>query len=453
VRGYRDKRATEAYAAELQRAVDRERGGIFTADELDLSESLRLPIDVHKTAYQTHLEAKGASECHRAETLRRLGRVLDECRFGRLADITREAAERWKVQREREGMGPRTLNTYLGSLIAFVNWARVCQPPRMARNPLDGLTKADEACDIRRERRALTTDELVRLLDAAERRPMLDAATIRRGKRKGEAVAILTPDTKARLERLGRERRLIYQTLVLTGLRRGELAGLTWGDLDLNGSSAWLTVRAGMSKNGKTETLPVRADLADGLRAWRADCGNDADTARVFKVPKQLVRILHRDLMLAGIDETGIDVHSLRHTTATHLAKASVAPRTAQRILRHSDIKLTFGTYTDARLLDTAGAVESLPTFKGKPDTDRLRATGTMDHSADVGGLALGAQLGGSHDKTVQSDAFRCAKGASIGGGSVKAQDVRPARVSGSMRGGAAKRATRLERATFSLEG
>jgi len=54
------------------------------------------------------------------------------------------------------------------------------------------------------------------------------------------------------------------------------------------------------------------------------------------------------------------------------------------------------GTYTGTRLLDTAGAVESLPALKGKPDTDRLRATGTMDHSADDGGLALGAQLGGS---------------------------------------------------------
>ena len=38
----------------------------------------------------------------------------------------------------------------------------------------------------------------------------------------------------AKLERLGRERALIYKTLVLTGLRKGELASLTVGQLALD---------------------------------------------------------------------------------------------------------------------------------------------------------------------------------------------------------------------------
>ena len=39
------------------------------------------------------------------------------------------------------------------------------------------------------------------------------------------------------------------------------------------------------------------------------------------------------------------------------------APRVAQAAMRHSDIALTMNTYTDARLLDTAEAVESLPSL------------------------------------------------------------------------------------------
>lgn len=70
----------------------------------------------------------------------------------------------------------------------------------------------------------MTDDELMRLLDAARRRPPAEAMTIRRGKEKGKRQAKITDATRARLDRTGRERALIYKTLVLTDLRKGELA-------------------------------------------------------------------------------------------------------------------------------------------------------------------------------------------------------------------------------------
>jgi site-specific recombinase XerD len=81
----------------------------------------------------------------------------------------------------------------------------------------------------------------------------------------------------------------------------------------------------------------------------------------VFRVPNQLVLILKRDLRAAGIDQTGADVHAPRHTTATYLARAGVAPRTAQAFMRHSDIRLTLGAYTDPRLMDLTQALDALP--------------------------------------------------------------------------------------------
>src|SRR5208283_4088295 len=117
----------------------------------------------------------------------------------------------------------------------------------------------------------LTEDGLRRLLDVARRRPLLDARTIRQGKRKGEVVAVLREDTRRRLELLGRERELIYKTLVLTGLRKGELASLTVRQLVLDADPAFLALDAADEKNREGSTIPLRADLAADLRRWLAD--------------------------------------------------------------------------------------------------------------------------------------------------------------------------------------
>ena len=117
----------------------------------------------------------------------------------------------------------------------------------------------------------MTEAELVRLLDVARRRPLLEALTVRRGKRKGQAVANVRPEVRERLEALGRERALIYKTLVLTGLRKNELATLTVAQLRLDGPIAYVELDAADEKNREGNGVVIRADLADDLRAWLAD--------------------------------------------------------------------------------------------------------------------------------------------------------------------------------------
>lgn len=113
-------------------------------------------------------------------------------------------------------------------------------------------------------------DELRWLLDVAHRRPLLDAMTVRRGKRQGEAIAGLRTKTRRRLERLGRERALIYKTLVPTRLRKGELASLTVGQLVLDASTPYLVPKAADEKNREGSTIRLRADPATDLREWLA---------------------------------------------------------------------------------------------------------------------------------------------------------------------------------------
>src|SRR6056297_1913291 len=102
---------------------------------------------------------------------------------------------------------------------------------RLLVNPFDGMAKRDTNQDRRRIARALTEDELTRLLRTARERPIVAAETVRRGPNKGKRLIVLTQERRSKLERLGAERALIYKTAILTGLRKGELRSLSVSDL------------------------------------------------------------------------------------------------------------------------------------------------------------------------------------------------------------------------------
>jgi len=416
--GCRDESAARSVLAKLERRAELVKGEVLTAAEDAVIDHQATPLADHTAAYLLKLEAEGVSAMHRANVGRAVRRLASDCGFRRLADMSREALERWLVTQERAGMGARTRNTYRAAAVAFCNWC--VETGRLLANPFAAVAKAAEDSDRRRTRRALTEDELVKLLAVARRRPLLDAKTVRRGERKGKAVAELREDTRRRLERLGLERALIYKTLLLTGLRKGELASIAVGQVSLDTDPPYLVLDAADEKNRQGATIPLRGDLAADLRAWIAEKATalreaaravpvvrfdakrlpavgstlPADTP-LFTVPRDLVRILDRDLRLAGIpkvDERGrtVDVHALRHTFGTHLSKGRVSPRTAQAAMRHSTIDLTMNVYTDPKLLDVAGALETLPALPlvGVAEAEQtaaqstLSATGTDDSAA-----------------------------------------------------------------------
>ena len=190
---------------------------------------------------------------------------------------------------------------------------------------------------------------------------------------RARAALAEAPDRVRRLEWCGRERGLIYRTLLLTGLRRGELASLKIGSIEIDGPTPHAVLAAEDEKNRKGSTIPLRSDLVVELRSWISGKQEAFSGPRraflnepLFSVPKKLTKVLNRDIEVAGIpkkDERGrtVDVHAMRMTFATLLSKGGVAPKVAQIALRHSDIRLTMQTYTDSKLFDIAGALDSLP--------------------------------------------------------------------------------------------
>src|SRR6202012_2803144 len=100
-----------------------------------------------------------------------------------------------------------------------------------------------------------------------------------------------------------------------------------------------------------------------------------ASEMRVLSAVMPTMEQFKADLTAAGIpflNASGYraDFHSLRHTLSTNLARAGTAPRVAMEIMRHSDIRLTAKTYTDAGLLPVADAVLKLPSLTHKKTAD-----------------------------------------------------------------------------------
>jgi integrase len=266
--GCRDESAARSVLGDLERRAELVKAKVLTVSEDAIADHQHTPLAGHIAAYLDHQKAKGVSR-RLADVQRQLRRVAADCGFRRLADLSGTALEKWLTARRAEGMAAGTSNEYRGTWIAFANWC--IRNRRLSSNPFADVPRVNAKADRRRQRRALTEGELRRLLDVARRRPLENRSMVYKGPRKGQRYAKLRPEVQRRLDRLGQERALIYKTLVLTGLRRGELASITVGQLDLDADPPFLVLDAADEKNREGSTLPLRADLAADLRQWVAD--------------------------------------------------------------------------------------------------------------------------------------------------------------------------------------
>ncbi len=434
--GCRTREAAKQVLADLEARSEKVRSGVLTAREAEAAEHLHTPIEEHIADYVTSLanrRGKGAhprvSKTHVDNVRRGLGDVVNDCGFKTLRDLDRQEVLDWAnrclrrpdefIQRKdgttrvRKAPGPRTINSKLIALTAFGNW--LAESGRIIENPFDRLKKLDESDDVRRRRRAMTADELVRLLQVARLRPLAEygRATVpvtgRSRSSKSRATwrkapltvdnivdaavrgrSVVQPDMADHLNLQGWERAIIYELLLTTGMRKGELASLTIADVDLCENTPAVTLRGIHAKNGKRATIPLRPDVADHLREWLADRRRRlsaqgkalAADDRLVQIPAGFIRVFGRDLEAAGIpkvDERGrrLDVHAMRTTFNTQLAVAGVDSRTVMAAMRVSSLNLVLNTYADEQQFDVSKAVNSLP---APPDpTPMLEAVGSMD--------------------------------------------------------------------------
>ncbi len=262
-----------------------------------------------------------------------------------LTDMTPESLERALALLRENGLGARACNYRREAAVAFAEWC--VKSNRLESNVLRTVRKLDAARDQRRVRRALTDEELARLFEAAEKRG----------------------------------RKLWYQLASLAGLRRSEIASLTWADVDLTAGS--LTIVRGKAK--RTDVLPLHPDLRTELE--RARPALSLPTARVFpaEMSNETRRRDFKRAKIAEVDEDGAyaDLHALRTTFGTNLGRAGVAPQIAARLMRHTDYRLTLRHYVRLTLDDSAAALSKLAPIVTRPTEDeQARKTGTDEKDA-----------------------------------------------------------------------
>lgn len=273
-----------------------------------------------------------------AEAVARLDVNFAHLRDVRLADLAPFAIETWRTERLKDGISKATVNRDVVALKAALSkaleWRKVT---RLTTHPLAGALKPYKL-DGGAVVRYLTPAEETRLLAA------LDARDTRRRQERETANAWrrergypTLPVFGVYTDHLAPVVRLALQT----GLRRGELFGLCWRDVDLG--RAVLTVRGDGAKSGQTRYIPLNATALKVLQTWQ---GTESPAADALVFPGDEGRPLV-DLKKgwAGVVKaaklTDFRFHDLRHSFASKLVMAGVDLNTVRELLGHADIKMT----------------------------------------------------------------------------------------------------------------
>ena len=149
----------------------------------------------------------------------------------------------------------------------------------------------------------------------------------------------------------------MYYIELATGLRRGELLGLKWSDIDLEHGSLRVQrqiaridgeiVEAPLKTKNAYRTLPLSADAIDVLKTQEKKCGN---SQYVFPSPTggpispdSVLHMLHRVLKRAGLPK--VRFHDLRHTFATLALQNGVDIKTVSGMLGHFSAGFTLDIY------------------------------------------------------------------------------------------------------------
>jgi integrase/recombinase XerC len=165
---------------------------------------------------------------------------------------------------------------------------------------------------------------------------------------------------------------LVLRALVTTGLRRSELCGLDWRDLELEGATPSLLVRRG--KGGKPRRQPLPPGLANELRNLRNERSAGAEEAVFCGLAGRrlqrttLAAIIQRTAARAGL-EKHVTAHTLRHTAATWLRQELGDARLVAEYLGHADLS-TVARYAHIdrdELFAAADRLERLATRRDSP--------------------------------------------------------------------------------------
>ena len=302
-----------------------------------------------------------------------LNNILSQLPSKAVRQINIEQVIHYRAHRLSLGKSPRRVNMETGALSNMLRWA--VKNKLIGSNPLNDLDPLPH--DQPKEGRALTNEEVSNLLEVSE------------------------PHWHD-----------IWYAFLTTGMRKSELAQLTFHDVDWD--SREIIVRKGVAKTHRERRIPIDNGLWNILQKQLANREKrKPGKGKSPKVTKQvqarfttdhvfvttqntpldnrstLYFIFQRCCKEAGIDTKPIgndgkplehvDLHSLRRTFATSLIIGGTDPKTVQELLGHKTLEMTMKIYAKVHHGTKRQAIGNLPYGNGV-----LAPEGVLDYTSST---------------------------------------------------------------------
>lgn len=244
----------------------------------------------------------------------------------------------WRNMRLALGRKSATINKNIVALKAALNWA--VKHGYIESNPIEKIEALKEY-DSDTRIRYLDEDERVRLmaaLDGREKR-IRDERT-NHNKWRVERGYLPMPQLDGKF--VDHIKPMVLLSLN-TGIRQKNTFKLQWGDIDFN--SKTLTLRAVITKSGKTHRIPLNRVSTELLTSWRDQSQNVCEEALVFPSPKTggVINNVKKawGAVLEAAQIENFRWHDMRHDFASQLVMKGVDLNTVRELLGHADLKMT----------------------------------------------------------------------------------------------------------------
>lgn len=196
----------------------------------------------------------------------------------------------------------------------------------------------------------------------AEKNPI---TSVRQSAKRQKTPDVLTPEEiMAILKQLPNPLRTMIELDAFTGLRRGELIGLRWedvnfGELVLHVHRSVVAMVEGAPKTEASQKdIPLDAQTAEALWAWKQITPHSLPCDWVFASPHKkgkqpywpgtLWRYHGRPAVKRANVTKHVSYHTFRHTFGTLLNANGENAKVVQELLRHASMKVTTDVYMQA---------------------------------------------------------------------------------------------------------
>lgn len=379
----RNVHGTKADARRVRDEMRQERknGLLANGDKMTLGEFVEIWAETRRTSGRARLDSIDEDRARLKHVVKYLGGVA-------LPDISAAVIEQvYALIRQDSGLSGTSLNR-IHTLLKNV-FRKAVDYGFVSRNPCDRVEapKRNEP-----DRRALNASECARLascLDDAEELARAETfAKERRQVDRGNLFGRSSIRGACRLSCIQ-----VIRIALATGMRRGEIIGLEWGHIDLEGRT--ITVAQTRTKKGENKPPKTKA----GIRVVHID-GNTASCLRRWKSEQasllRRISVLQNDATpvcctdSGGYIDTsnferfwrafreqygfeGLKLHELRHTQATQLLANGVDVKTVQTRMGHANARITLDWYAHAVPENDAKAADLMGNLLAKQPEGKVQ--------------------------------------------------------------------------------